>query len=315
MRDVVRFVFYMPHDHLEIASGVIHAFASYLRAVGKGPSTLPVAVINDEEFDALNEEHWSYVQELLQPEKPYRFVEELDQETARGLEKRGYATRLHLCGGVYDPHGYELCYQARIPSRTPPPGWMSFLTATLPTEFLELHGAAKVRELALDMASQLRFITGHAGLALRLSWTRIPADDALRAESTRYPGMDLRTAWLPPERLGTRIDGVHWLNFFAQPVLGQVGGAETLRSRLQEPGTEVLELDPDRIVVSLGAEPEAGDLSLGRTLPAYRELARVLEPWLEPVNLSELSSLQAPLRYSELRFTEDEARRWWRRFL
>ncbi|MFY0576656.1 type VI immunity family protein [Cystobacter fuscus] len=37
-----------------------------------------------------------------------------------------------------------------------------------------------------------------------------------------------------------------------------------------------------RAVVALGPWPEAGDLRQGQTLPAYRELARVLEPWLEP---------------------------------
>ena len=39
-------------------------------------------------------------------------------------------------------------------------------------------------------------------------------------------------------------------------------------------------MDGERAVVTLGEWPEAGDLEQGQTLPAYRELARVLEPWL-----------------------------------
>jgi len=47
--------------------------------------------------------------------------------------------------------------------------------------------------------------------------------------------------------MGTRLRGVAWVTFLGQPVLAELGGAAGLRSRLH---------------------------------PAYRELARVLEPWL-----------------------------------
>ncbi|MGZ3460138.1 MAG: type VI immunity family protein [Archangium sp.] len=97
---------------------------------------------------------------------------------------------------------------------------MSLLTATLPMEYLEEHGPARVRDLALDMASQL-----------------------------------------------------------------------------------------------LGERPDAGDVASGKTLPAYRELAQVLEPWLEPLFLPRATVSVEPPRYTSLCFTEDEARRWWRRFL
>jgi Protein of unknown function (DUF3396) len=40
------------------------------------------------------------------------------------------------------------------------------------------------------------------------------------------------------------------------------------------------ELTGERVVVTLGTWPEAGDTQQGHTLPAWRELARVLEPWL-----------------------------------
>jgi hypothetical protein len=165
------------------------------------------------------------------------------------------------------------------------------------------------------MASQLRFATGHAGLAVHFYWQVRTTDEALRAELARYPGIDLRTAWLPPTRMGVQVDGVHWLNFLAQPVLGQLGGAAALRSRLHAPETTVNELDENRVAVSLGERPEAGDLSAGRTLPAYRELARVLEPWLEPLMICRRTWSDEPPRYSSLHFTEEEARRWWRRFL
>jgi hypothetical protein len=63
------------------------------------------------------------------------------------------------------------------------------------------------------------------------------------------------------------------------------------------------ELDGGRAVVTLGKWPEAGDTQQGHTLPAYRELARVLEPWLY---------MKRALRDD---FREDDLRRWERRFL
>jgi hypothetical protein len=65
----------------------------------------------------------------------------------------------------------------------------------------------------------------------------------------------------------------------------------------------VQELATDKVVITLGEWPEAGDLERGEVLPAYRELARVLEPWLFP----------SP--YRMLHRSMEETRRWERRFL
>ncbi|MFL5353308.1 hypothetical protein [Archangium sp.] len=40
-----------------------------------------------------------------------------------------------------------------------------------------------------------------------------------------------------------------------------------------------------------------------------------MEPWLEPLHLSQVTSSGEPPRHTALRFTEEQARRWWRRFL
>lgn len=118
----------------------------------------------------------------------------------------------------------------------------------------------------------------------------------------RYPGIDVPHG---QTSIGFRVDGVHWLNFLGPPVLGEIGGAAGLRARLCSPGTTVQELEGERVVVTLGQWPEAGDLSRGLDLPAYRELARVLEPWLYP----------CPSHESWPGASPEELRRWWRRFL
>ena len=93
------------------------------------------------------------------------------------------------------------------------------------------------------------------------------------------------------------------MNFLGPPVLGELGGTAGLSSHLSSPDTNVQELPGGRAVVTLGPWPEAGDTEQGRELPHYRELARVLEPWLyhEP-------SLRDPV-------ASEEKRRWERRFL
>jgi hypothetical protein len=228
------------------------------------------------------------------------------------VEKRGFERGLLFTGGFGIRNGYELEYQARIPWRPDPDeSEMSLLTATLPIEFLEAHGPARVRALVLDMASQLLFASGHAGLALRVYWPVPLSADAFRAEVLRYPGIDLRAAWRRERWLGFHVAGVHWLNFLGPPFVTQLGGASALRSRLYSPETTLVELDSQRLVVSLGERPDAGDLATGKILPAYREFAQVLEPWLEPLLLRPYTQD----RYTSLHLTEEEARRWWRRFL
>jgi hypothetical protein len=93
------------------------------------------------------------------------------------------------------------------------------------------------------------------------------------------------------------------LAFLGQPVLGELGGLGGLRARLTSPGTTVEPLAGDRAVVTLGTWPEAGDMQEGLNLPEYRELARVLEPWLFQ---------QPPLRNDR---PSELWQRWERRFL
>ena len=81
-------------------------------------------------------------------------------------------------------------------------------------------------------------------------------------------------------RMNTWVDGIHWMNFLGQPVLGQVGGAAGLRERLPFPEASVLEMSGDRVLVTLSEAPEVGYLEAGHTLPRHRALARLLEPHL-----------------------------------
>ncbi len=315
-REVFRIVFYMPYDHPDISLGVTHAIDSYMRAVGEGPRTINHVSLSHDEGDTLTAEQWGWVRRLLENTRRWSFPDDYDAWKQREIEKRRFERGLLFSGGCGTRNGYELEYKARIPWRpAPKQTFVSLLSATLPVEYLEEHGPGRAHQLALDMASRLLFASGHAGLSLRLYWGLRHTDDAFRAESLRYPALDLREAWGHEEWMGLRVDGVHWLNFLGPTVLTQLGGTTALRSRLLSAETSVVELGEERVVVSLGVQPEAGDLTVGKTLPAYRELAQVLEPWLEPLFLkARWTPIEGP-RYTSLLLTEEEARRWWRRFL
>nr|QKW93816.1 hypothetical protein [Vitiosangium cumulatum] len=303
-RDIVRIIFFVPRDNFDIAAGVSHALDSYLRAVEGRPSALFEYTCCYWEPSRLSDRGWELIRNTLNP-KERRFFDDYDENESFHPEKDGADPYFGIYGEQDSGFGFE--YHARIPWRETPPNSVSVLQATLPTEYLEERGAGFVRELALDMASRLPFTSGHAGLALDVAFSSLDRLDALRPLIFRHPGFDIRDAGIR-DNLGTRVDGVHWMNFLGQTVLGELGGAAGLRARLQSPSIHLQELDGERVLVTLGPEPEAGDMAQGQPLPAYRELARVLKPWQEPFPWGHL-------RKQGRAADEEEWRRWWRRFL
>lgn len=304
VRDVFRVTFFIPRDHFDIADGVAHALDSYLKAVTEHPQALSNYTCCYWEPSPLDERGWELIRNALHP-KARRFADDYTPDEAFYPLKDGADPYFSIYAD--DGSGYYFGYHARIPWREPVRESVSVLRMTLPTEYVEERGADVVHEFVLDLASGLPFASGHAGLALD-TWGSVTHQlSRLRPVMFRHPGFDLRAANLH-DNPGTRLDGVHWMNFIGQPVLGELGGSEGLRARLHSPGTTVREWSGERAVITLGPNPEAGDLDQGQTLPAYRELARLMEPWMEPFPW-------AFLRQQDRAKDEEELRRWWRRFL
>ncbi|WNG26792.1 DUF3396 domain-containing protein [Cystobacter fuscus] len=304
VRDVFRIVFFLPHDHFDLAPGVSHALDTYLHAVEGRPGALAEYNCCWWQAFPLGERGWELIRDTLKP-KERTFFEDYPAHKARSAEKDG-ADPFFILHGARES-GYCFDYRARIPFRETPPNFVSVLRVTLPTEYLEERGPGFMREWVLGMASRLPFASGHAGLALDVAPVCIECPPDLRALMVRHPGFDLRNATIH-DFMGAQVDGVHWLNFLGQPMLGELGGVAGLRARLSSPTTSVQEWGEGRAVVTLGPWPEAGDPLQGQALPAYRELARVLEPWLEPFDPSFLSC-------SEQAGDEPVLIQWWKRFL
>lgn len=284
IREGLSIDFYM-HPRFEMGKGVIRALDAYLRAVGA--QTLDWYVDDEAEWQRLDEAS----------------LARLRQETMEGSR-----LTLALSGRPCTDQHYQFEYWGKrpdLPVMTSNPRAMGAVSFWLPTEYLEEHGPTRVRELALELASHLPYLSsGHAGLSFHCAPDLAGVLRKVHGLCFRYPGMDIpNQGWLS-WNIGSRVLGPTWLTFLGQPLLGQLGGVSELRSRLRSEGTTVQELEGDRAVITLGPWPEAGDTERGDILPAYRELARVLEPWLYHEEKGLLPT-----------FPPEEMLRWERRFL
>jgi hypothetical protein len=280
-RDSVNISFYMRRPHGEVGPAVSRALEVYCQAVGH--QKLAEYVTYSEHWQRLDTEGWTTIQK------------ELHRPRSAVMKLREFATVMV---------GHEFIYRGvpfDIPTYMARPEETSFASFWLPTEHLHEQGPEWVRKLALALGSHLPFNSGHAGLCFQLAYATFAED--IRESCFRYPGMDVLFVEEAAGQMANRVKGPHWLTFLGQPVLDELGGAAGLRSRLHSPDTTVQDLGEDRVVVTLGPQPEAGDQAPERTLAPYRELARVLEPWLYRE------------RHPWPGFTEDDMRRWERRLL
>jgi hypothetical protein len=280
IRECLDITFYMKRVHLEVVHDVLRALELY-RAAVKTDALGWYADPYSGDWDEFDSKGQAYIhREMVERLGTSIYLSELPNS------ETGY-------GFIYEGNLFE-AHEARVTSA------VSFL---LPTEELEARGPEWVRALALELAALLPFDSGHAGLCFLYPEDVVGYTNAIRDLALRYPGLDI------PERrgraysLGTRLDGVHWLNFLGPPVLNALRGSDALRARLHTPGTTVQDLEGGRALVTLGPWPEAGDLEQGRDLPDHRELARLLEPWL----LLERGGWSG--------FSHEDMRRWERRFL
>lgn len=293
IRESLSFTFYMHHPHAEVAQSVLRSLDAYLRVIG-GPGVLSVYLEEGGAWWSLDDSLWETTRrELLEPSGAHvHLVDETSGESRYKFEYHGKPLKV--------PSLFKLKEQE----------FVSAVSFWLPTEYLEEHGPHRIRELALELAAPLPFCSGHVGLAFDCDLGLVGISNEVRKWWWRYPGLDVPDLSRLAVRLGPRVRTVAWLTFLGPPVLGAVGGVEGLRSRLRSPDTTVEPLDVGRAVVTLGPWPEAGDTESGQGLPAYRELARVLEPWLYFEEPSEVAA------HFELERQEwEELHRWERRFL
>jgi len=278
--------FFMKRSHGQMASAIVRVLERYCEAVGREKLALYMDI--EGEWQLLDEAGWTYVH----------------QELLGDLEAQN--TWLHLVDRAYEVVNYAFLYHGNnldAPSNRDRPDLVSGLSLWLPTEELEARGPRWVRQLAMDLARELPLSSGYVSLAFQHLGVP-PLERPMLELARRHPGIDFLETLSATWAVGTRVRGAYWLNFYGPPLLEQLGGAAGLKSRLTRPGVEVEELEPgQKVLVSLGEWPEAGDTEHGQDMSAYRELARVLEPHLYED------------RFNWPGFRPADQERWMRRFL
>ncbi|WP_158621377.1 type VI immunity family protein [Corallococcus aberystwythensis] len=273
--------FYLPRPTLEVTQAVSESLQTYLNAIA--PQTLTHYPDDEGEWQELDAAGWMVVREKM---------------------RRQLRSSVLLTNDTPYPNGYEFSYDGKdihAPIFRRDPGPVTAVRFIVPLSWMRTHGALRVRELALALAAPLPFSSGHAGLAVTgfLGVGSVTSD--VVPQLVQYPGVDLMELDLVSWEIGTRLRVPHWLAFIGDPSLSAMGGVDFLRSQLHAPGTTVEALDASRAVVTLGPEPLAGGPD--QPLPAYRELARILEPW----------AFHATRRPAD--FPDEDFFKWDRRFL
>jgi hypothetical protein len=282
-RDALHLCFYICRPYQDIAQEVLLALELFRDSME--PHALGLYGSPEGEWQELDEPGWTHTRNKL-------------------LDAQGGITQLRDASQqnryAFDSFGKPI-NAAAFRNR---PGAACAVRFGLPTEYLEEHGPERVRALALRLASTLPFCSGQVGLAIQGDLDLIGVMQRVAPYCFRHPGVDLLPLEHVSWEIGTRVRGPAWLTFLGPPTLQGLGGVAGLRGQLHSPGTTVEALGESGAVIMLGAWPEAGDTEQGHTLPAYRELARVLEPW----------RFHEEHPYS-LGFTPEQLQRWERRFL
>ncbi|WP_395834924.1 DUF3396 domain-containing protein [Archangium violaceum] len=263
-RDGVHLCFFMRRSHAEVAPAVWRALQTYLHAIP--PQSLSWYVAPEGGFLPLDDESWKHIREDM-------------HERPCPVSRSVYLQEHHDEVGGYNFEYYGRRLDAPLFARDE--NSTCAVSFTLPTGYLMEHGPARVRALALELARELPFSFGYASLALVTpnEWW-YAARRTVRELRDRYPGLDVYNLEQTSRVLGTRARGAYWLTFLGQPLLGQLGGLESLRQRLPFPDISFHSLDDERVLLTLGEWPEAIDTTKESPPPQLLALARMLEPFI-----------------------------------
>jgi hypothetical protein len=291
LQEGLSFRFFMRRPHGELSSAIRATLKRYIDTIPSG--RLGWYVDEGGDIDPDEYKGWAGTMRPLDDACWARIREELNDPVFCSLqlqEHRNQAGDFH-----FEYHG-----RAREVFQT---GFVSHVSFWLPMGWLETKGAPHVQELARAVARELPFDSGYVSPAFH---SFVDTEAVLRFIGERclnLPGMDI-PQFDASMTLGTRVRGAYWLNFYGPSVLEQLGGSEHLRARLALPGVSVENLGADKLLVSLGEQPEVSSGEATSGFQAYRLLARVLEPLLYEPAVRDLDPARQQWRSWRRRFLD-----------
>ena len=245
LREGVLLCFFMRRSHDEIAQAVTRALDIYLDAVG--PEKLGWYVDMGGDFDPEEYKGWAGDIRPLDGKYWAKVRDELREPFGCILQLEEHQNQVG---------GFRFEYHGRPREDLTQPGFVSAVSFWLPTEYLEEKGPKQVKELAVALACELPLDSGYVSLAFNYLLETKPVMQFIREQCFRYPGMDVHHLGHTSMYLGTKVRGAYWLNFYGQPLLGQLGEVEALRTRLALPEVSIAEFHAEKVLVALAPNAE-----------------------------------------------------------
>lgn len=168
----------------------------------------------------------------------------------------------------------------------------NIISMAFPSAFGE-EKADEMLALVVQLAEFIPFRSGLAGYSFECSrYAKRKSETHAWSTSMRHPGVDIVRIPVDAKALGKvrgevdskapvgsqGVKGVGWLTLLDASLCSELGGVAALRQKLPTP-IEILECRHG-VILKAGPKPELGDIDRGETLALYREIYKLLVPWI-----------------------------------
>lgn len=142
----------------------------------------------------------------------------------------------------------------------------------------ELQTPSKLFDLAVELANNLFFRSGHAGYSINYEEGEMNPwlDAQMRAWHNRYQALDARDLASSGWQFCHSIKGVGWLTLLDLAFVEQLGGIEAIQKKLPL-GVNVQQLDHG-VIIQAGNKPVLGDKNRQEDLSDLRAVNDLISP-------------------------------------
>jgi hypothetical protein len=247
VRQVIRFAFFMRRPHLQLAAAAVNA-------IGQIIDLFPPPAFSM--FSGPTGDWFEYDAAGLKTQVATRLVGK--EQTING--------NVSLAGNQGDIPDFSLDYRGFALDRPLFRQRASNLVLSIAASAFDPDVRAASLHLARPLVVALQCSAAYIDAALDGKQAR------RQALAGRFRCIDISDVSAVSADLADSMPGVHWVNFLGPHLVQTLGGRAALESRLS-PNARIDALDGGALVVSLGAQPELGDVNRRPDLEDWRTLA------------------------------------------
>jgi hypothetical protein len=246
VRETVRFAFFMRRPHLRLVAAVVDAFGQSIDLFPP-PALSMFAGASGDWFDYDAAGLKQQVAERLSGKQAFNGAASLSGDQA------------NIPDFTVDYHGFGIdrpIFRQRA----------SHFVLSIAASSFNADVRAASLQLARRLAATLDCSAAYVSVALEGNRTRC------EALARRYQCMDISDVGCVAADLADRMPGVYWINFLGRDLVATLGGRATVESGLSG-SANVEELEGGILAISLGEEPDLGDVNQRPKLADWNYLA------------------------------------------